>query len=178
MKLFCHIVSMLFGFIHHGYAQDFQEIVPEEVLANIALNNKSDLPDYERLAIADSLYDLLKEHYEYLSYEAKLKLAKETKDSEVRIFLLKTVRNFPYYLANNSYYGYKFYDQYVQATNLLINEYKERKDLQALYDLNIVPSATTDLYGMLRKAIEAIGGFWDKGDFYYPVPKGTRDTKH
>jgi hypothetical protein len=178
MKLFCHIILMFFVFIHPGYAQDFREIIPEEVLGIIAINAKSDLSDYEKLVVADSLYDLLKEHYEYLGYEAKFKLAKETKDSEVRIFLFKTIRNFPYYLANNSYYGYKFYDQYVRATYLLINEYKERKDLQALYDLNIVPSATTDVYGMLRKAIEAIGGFWDKGDFYYPVPKGTREIKH
>ncbi len=37
MKLFCHILSMLFVFNQNGYAQDFREIVPEEMLTNIAL---------------------------------------------------------------------------------------------------------------------------------------------
>jgi hypothetical protein len=163
---------------YQGHTQVFQAIVPEEVIASIALNAKSELPLYEKLLVEDSLYTLLKEHYEYLSYEAKLNLAKETKDYDKKLILYKTVRNVPYYLTRTPYYYEQFYNQYIKSTNLLINEYKLKRDLQALYDLTVVPSAAVDLYGMLRTAIEACGGFWDRGDFYYPLPKGQKETKN
>ena len=178
MRFLC--LSLLFFFLlaQQASAQVFQAIVPEEVIASIALNAKSDLPLYEKLRVEDSLYTLLREHYEYLSNEAKLKLGQETKDYDKKVILFKTVRNVPYYLSRTPYYSQKFYDQYILSTNLLINEYKLKRELQALYDLTVVPSAAVDLYGMLRTAIEACGGTWDRGDFYYPMPRGERVIKN
>jgi hypothetical protein len=171
MRFLC--LSLLFFFLlaQQVSAQIFQAIVPEEVVASLALNAKSNLPLYEKLRVEDSLYTLLREHYQYLSNEAKLKLGQETKDYDEKVILFKTVRNFRFYLAETSYYFYKFRAQYIKASNLLITEYKLHRDLQALYDLIIIPSASADLYGMLRSSIEACGGTWDRGDFYDPIPR-------
>lgn len=177
-KSLLFLVILLIPFL--AISQNDSEVIPEEVLAMIAANDRSDLPEDEKLVVADSLYNLLMIHYEYLSYETKLRLAQKTMDYEQRIFLYKKIRSFRFYLVRHPYYSYKFKIIYVKSTNYLIDEYQSKKDLHSLYNLNIVPAVYTVVYAKLKRAIEASGGCWDREELIYEeIPgKGVRGNRN
>jgi hypothetical protein len=168
-----------FSFAQVGFSQLSGPIVPSEVLAVISSNKDSDKSELDKLVFEDSLLDLLRIHYEYLSYESKFKLCDKIQNENSKIILYKTIRCYPYYTVKNAYYGMQFYKLYIKATRDLIREYHLQGNLMELYNLNIVPGAAIDTYGFLRSAIEALGGIWDKGEIVNPevTKKGNRHNR-
>jgi hypothetical protein len=178
-----HIIGILFllfvsqtGFPQNGLPKTYHPIEPAEVLSAISTNRNSDKPELDKLITEDSLLNLLRLHYDYLSHESKFKLAGKIQDKARKIILYRTVRLYPYYTTKHQYYGMKFYLLYIDATRDLISEYQLQGSLDELYNLDIVPSARVYSYGFLRSAIEALGGVWDKGEIIDPesTRRGTR----
>jgi len=125
-------------------------------------NNKT-TPPLIRLKRLDSLYQLQRVHSEYLSLKTKYELFLITTEKEKRIFLLKSIRVFPFYTIREPYYGREIGDLYRKATRDLIREY--RGNLEELNRIDIVPSMYFILVGFLEAEIKLAGGAGD-----YAVP--------
>lgn len=121
------------------------------------IKNQSPLIKLKKL---DSLYQLQRIHSEYLSLKAKYELFLITPEKEMRIFLLKSIRVFPFYTIREPYYNREIRDLYRKATRDLIREY--RGNLEELYRIDIVPSMQSILDGFLKWEIELAGGVWNE----------------
>jgi hypothetical protein len=142
-----------------------------QVTSEIEQNSLRDTSMYEKLRIQDSLFQLLRIHYEYLSYKAKYEYAVINPDKNERIISYRRIKNFPYYIIHVPFYGIELSELYRKATRNLIYEY--RGNLEALKHLEIVPSMRNTLYGILRIEIEHAGGTWDRGEI--PIPPDMLD---
>ncbi|HLP95423.1 MAG TPA: hypothetical protein VK168_15375 [Saprospiraceae bacterium] len=142
------------------FNQVFKEIDLMLLLREIdeTKNNEPQSP-LIKLKKLDSLYQLQRTHSEYLSLKAKYELFLITPEKETRIFLLKSIRVFPFYLCRDPYYNNEFRDLYRRATRDLIREY--RGNLEELYRIDIVPSMQPILDGFLKWEIEHAGGVWN-----------------
>lgn len=169
-------LTVLAFFIYGYIGRSQHPIQPNEISEAIALNKASEKSELEKLAIEDSLRNLMRYHYDYLSFECKYRFALIMEDQSEKIRLLQTIRTYPYYRVSSTYYGLNFYNLYHDATQELIRLYRSAGKLEELYKLDIVESARLDLYGYLRQSIEALGGVWNRGDFHDPemLTRGTR----
>lgn len=138
----------------------FEEIDLVSLLKEVeeTQNNKNQ-PPLIKLKKLDSLYQLQRVHSEYLSLKVKYELSLITTEKEKRIFLLKSIRVFPFYTIREPYYGTEIRELYRKATRDLIREY--RGNLEELYRIDIVPSMHSILDGFLKWEIELAGGVWD-----------------
>lgn len=121
-------------------------------------NNKTQSP-LIRLKRLDSLYQLQRVHSAYLSLKVKYELSLITAEKETRLFLLRSIRAFPFYTIREPYYGSEIRDLYRKATRDLIYEY--RGNLDELYRIDIVPCMQPILDGFLQIEIELAGGVWN-----------------
>ncbi len=156
----------------HAISQVAKPIEPAKVASEIEKNLISDLPTYKKMRIQDSLMELQRYHYEYLSYKAKYELALVSQDKDERILAYKRIRNFPFYTVHVPFYGTEFAELYRKASRNLIYEYQG--DLENLSSFVVIPSMQSTLYGFLKIEIEAAGGAWDRGDI--PVPQEILDS--
>ncbi len=161
MKYF-YLLLFSFLFSSNTFSQIERPIDVETVLQSITLNNNREVSEFDKLKTRDSLLEVLKIHYEFLSYTSKFVLALETKNKEDRVLLYKHIRNYPYYLVRLPFYSYRFFDLYVESTRKLIYEYKG--DLEELNRLTIVPGASSQIVQYLKMAIESAGGKWTRGE--------------
>jgi hypothetical protein len=149
----------------NGFGQIDKPIDVQFVLQSIDSINNTTLSEFDKLTAKDSLFDLLRFHYDYLSYKTKFELAKNTQNKEDRIMHIKRVTRYPYYLVSSPfYYGYRFFNLYIDATRALIYEY--RGNLEELNKITIVPGAFEHVALPLKLEIEAAGGKWTRGEIY------------
>lgn len=167
MLVYYRSLLMLFLVLpEESYSQVYKPIETSKVAAEIDSNSTREIAIYDKLRIQDSLLELQRIHYTYLSYKAKYELAAVTPEKNERILLYKRIRSFPFYTVRQEFYGHELSELYRKATRDLIFEY--RGDLTALINLDIVPSMRSTLYGFLRVEIEYAGGTWDKGEISLP----------
>jgi UDP-N-acetylglucosamine pyrophosphorylase len=109
MKYLCFFLFSCFLAQNALCQIDDKPIDVQFVLQSIDSINNTTLSEFDKLTAKDSLFDLLRFHYDYLSYKTKFELAKNTQNKEDRIMHIKRVTRYPYYLISSSFYFYKFY---------------------------------------------------------------------
>ncbi len=169
---------LLLAYLKKSDAQCATQINIQRLIDELSLMETDTTSNFQKLYIQDSLIDLIKYKYEYLSNVKKYEIALQSKDRAERIQNYRVIMEYPYYKVKNGIFGVCFYNLYLDAARNLIFEL--RGNLDALNKINIVPSASGELFGLLKLEIENAGGHWDKGEI---VPmselmiRGARD-KH
>lgn len=154
-------------------AQFFPKASPDSVLVKIELIKSildEKLVDSIGLDSMNRLVGELKEYTDALYYTTKWNISLEEPDWDKRVFLLREISLYPYYLVKNKDLIQNASTLYEGAFFRLIKEYEGNVDL--LNSISVVPAYSQRIYPTLKRAIERAGGTWSKGplDNYYYDP--------
>lgn len=155
------------------------EVLSSELKRIRQQNDEGKIDTYSFLILADSITQMAKDRADYEFYYYSFELAQykfrnkiDTANREAVEIPMRRLRMYPYFTVKTAEYFYHLRNLHIFASHLLIKYYASKNDLNSLLKFEVSPTFIPNVYPPLKRAIEELGGVWDRGEIppYIPQP--------